>query len=435
MESGAFSDRDGRLGVADGVDGGASLSFNPEPKVPSVVSPRIDERVGCLDQRQGPDLEPTQPEKMLEGPMVPGLHDPDGPPRYGQPQGNPFLPTPPVEISSRPIEKAPMSADRDPVIGFDRCRGRAPGEQGRPEPAVARPDTDLASPGPATVIDAPAEDEGGLDEQIPLEEVYEELSMDDPPEDLESKGDPVATSQDRPAQTPEPDTPHPPDHGRDSLEAGAPPDPPHQRHLVDLEDLPSESVESLGVDILAAVADANVFPGAGRLVKVAHQLLIEPHIRGELVTFDVGRLGFKVHATATDDHVGVELGVDWHRTETGTAAQDAQVPPDARVPSARVDWLDAHWEIDHTMPCAVAIAPRATLSEVPQPYIDADAVTAFLEREAKQDKPFAFIWLDPLLKLGLVGWNPVEGDARCSTFAQVSRDGKTLRLYTALRAP
>ena len=48
--------------------------------------------------------------------------------------------------------------------------------------------------------------------------------------------------------------------------------------------------------------------------------------------------------------------------------------------------------------------------------------------------PFAFCWIDPILKIGLLGGNPAEGRPRCSTFVQVGRDGEALRLYTGVAA-
>lgn len=334
---------------------------------------------------------------------------PSGPRPYEPPDG-PLYPRaePPF---SRPYKPKTKPEEYDTPISFSEDRGRPPDPD---------PDPDA---GQEVLTDKPPEGQEDADDESP------EKSVPETPEHLESTADPAATSQDRLAPTRETEIPRQPGQVPDGpAEVGVSPDTAHQWRLVELEDLPSKSVESLGVDIVAAIADTNAFPGAGRLIKVAHQLLIEPHIRGDLVTFDVGRVGFKVHATATPDDLGVELGFGWEQTEKIPTAPDDLVPP------ARVDWIDAHWEIDHSMPCAVAITVRATLSEVPQPYIDADAIVAFLEKEAKRDKPFAFCWLDPILKIGLLGGNPAEGRPRCSTFAQVGRDGETLRLYTGVAA-
>jgi hypothetical protein len=201
---------------------------------------------------------------------------------------------------------------------------------------------------------------------------------------------------------------------------------------LDIAELPRELVMDFLLEAGAKLADLFTgVPGTGRLVKVVYDLVSGPRFRGTIARFGVHGFALEAQVVVSDHDWALAPGIGWKgSTEPEIEPLSRSAPPEPDIDRARDStlWLERFWWLDTRLPCAVVIAPRATIQDLTKsPTVDAPALCSSVRLMAGDvEPPWAAIYLDPGTRLGLMAWNPGHGSPRCPGILQLDRDARTL---------
>lgn len=200
--------------------------------------------------------------------------------------------------------------------------------------------------------------------------------------------------------------------------------------VLDLADIPAESLENLIVKVLvetlADLADATTFP-TGQILRLAHKVS-QPRITVPITTHRKDSVELHLRTAVTLDGPLLDLEVK------RLGDQSTPTTPPDHQPRPKDQWqLDYFW-IESDLPCAVAVLPRATLSDLAGlPRLSAEAFAAQVERTDAIPAPYTLSLVFPDASLAVFGLRPARGKrARFTELVQLERRKQAVNRWTVI---